>query len=72
MPQFNKIAREHGFKEANKSGTRVKDLTAKANTPLAGVTSTPTQGDTYKMRDTMQGTSGQSAPNKTRHTCRKH
>ena len=33
-PQFNKIAREHGFKVANKSGTRVKDLTAKAKTPL--------------------------------------
>ena len=33
-PQFNKIAREHKFKVANKSGTRVKDLTTKAKTPL--------------------------------------
>ena len=33
-PQFNKIAREHGFKVANKSGSRVKDLTTKAKTPL--------------------------------------
>ena len=33
-PQFNKIARQHGFKVANKSGTRVKDLTTKAKTPL--------------------------------------
>ena len=33
-PQFNKIAREHGFRVANKSGTRVKDLTTKAKTPL--------------------------------------
>ena len=55
-PQFNKIAREHGFKVANKSGTRVKDLTAKAKIPLgtriqmlcttylAGATNTPIQG----------------------------
>ena len=33
-PQFNKIAREHGFKVANKSGRRVRDLTSKAKTPL--------------------------------------
>ena len=33
-PQFNKIAREHGFKVANKSGTRIKDLITKAKTPL--------------------------------------
>ena len=33
-PQFNKIAREHGFRVANKSGTRVRDLTSKAKTPL--------------------------------------
>ena len=33
-PQFNKIAREYGFKVANKSGSRVKDLTTKAKTPL--------------------------------------
>ena len=33
-PQFNKIAREHRFKVANKSGSRVKDLTTKAKTPL--------------------------------------
>ena len=28
-PQFNKIARELGFKVANKSGRKVKDLTSK-------------------------------------------
>ena len=33
-PQFNKIAREHGFKVANKSGRRVRDLTSNAKTPL--------------------------------------
>ena len=33
-PQFNKIARQHGFQVANRSGTRVKDLTTKAKTPL--------------------------------------
>ena len=33
-PQFNKIARKHGFKVANKSGKRVRDLTTKAKTPL--------------------------------------
>ena len=33
-PQFNKIARKHGFKVANKSGKRVRDLTSKAKTPL--------------------------------------
>ena len=33
-PQFNKIAREHGFKVANKSGGRVRDLTSKAKTLL--------------------------------------
>ena len=35
-PQFNKIARQHGFTVANKTGKRVKDLTAKAKTPLGG------------------------------------
>ena len=30
----NKIARKHGFKVANKTGRSVKDLTAKAKTPL--------------------------------------
>ena len=33
-PQFNKIAREHNFKVANKTGKIVKDLTTKAKTPL--------------------------------------
>ena len=33
-PQFNKIARKHGFKVANKSGKRVRDLTTKAKTRL--------------------------------------
>ena len=33
-PQFNKIARKHGFIVANKTGKRVKDLTTKAKTPL--------------------------------------
>ena len=33
-PQFNKIAREHRFRVANKSGARVRDLTTKAKTPL--------------------------------------
>ena len=33
-PQFNKIARKHGFIVANKTGKRVKDLTSKAKTPL--------------------------------------
>ena len=32
-PEFNKIARQHN-KVANKTGKRVKDLTAKAKTPL--------------------------------------
>ena len=33
-PQFNKIARKHGFRVANKTDSRVKDLTSKAKTPL--------------------------------------
>ena len=33
-PQFNKIAKEHRFRVANKSGARVRDLTTKAKTPL--------------------------------------
>ena len=33
-PQFNKIAREHNFKVASNSGTRVRDLTTKAKTRL--------------------------------------
>ena len=33
-PRFNKIAREHKFKVTNTSGTRVKDLSTKAKTPL--------------------------------------
>ena len=33
-PQFNKIARKHDFKVANKTGKRVKYLTAKAKIPL--------------------------------------
>ena len=33
-PQFNRIAREHNFKVANKSGKRVRDLTTKAKTRL--------------------------------------
>ena len=33
-PQFNKIARKHGFRVANKTEQRVKDLTANAKTPL--------------------------------------
>ena len=41
-PQFNKIAREHGFRVANKSGTRVQDLTTK--------TSTKTQNPAKKLR----------------------
>ena len=35
-PQFKKIAREHGFKYVTKTGTRIKDLTSKAKTPLGG------------------------------------
>ena len=33
-PQFNKIARKHGFRVANKTEQRVKDLTTNAKTPL--------------------------------------
>ena len=33
-PQFNKIAKQHGFKVANKTENRVKDLISKAKTPL--------------------------------------
>ena len=33
-PQFNRIARRHGFKVANKTEKRVKDLTTNAKTPL--------------------------------------
>ena len=33
-PQFNKIARKHGFRVANKTDSKVKDLTSKAKTPL--------------------------------------
>ena len=33
-PQFNKIARKHGFRVANKTENRVKDLISKAKTPL--------------------------------------
>ena len=33
-PQFNKIARNHGFQVANKTDCRVKDLASKAKTPL--------------------------------------
>ena len=32
--QFNKIARKHGFRVANKTENRVRDLTANAKTPL--------------------------------------
>ena len=32
--QFNRIARKHGFKVANKTEQRVKDLIANAKTPL--------------------------------------
>ena len=35
-PQFNKIARKHGFKVANKTENRVKDLIQNAKTPLGG------------------------------------
>ena len=35
-PQFNKIARKHGFKVANKTVNRVKDLIQNAKTPLGG------------------------------------
>ena len=33
-PEFNKIARKHGFRVVNKTGNRVRDLTSKAKTPL--------------------------------------
>ena len=33
-PQFNKIAKKHGFRVANKTEHRVKDLTTNAKTPL--------------------------------------
>jgi rubrerythrin len=33
-PQFNKIARKHGFRVANKTENRVKDLISNAKTPL--------------------------------------
>jgi len=33
-PQFNRIARQHGFRVANKTENRVKDLINKAKTPL--------------------------------------
>ena len=33
-PQFNKIAKKHGFQVANKTECRVKDLVSKAKTPL--------------------------------------
>ena len=33
-PGFNKIARKHGFRIVNKTGSRVRDLTSKAKTPL--------------------------------------
>ena len=32
--QFNKIARKHGFKVANKTNNKVKDLISNAKTPL--------------------------------------
>ena len=35
-PQFNKIARQHGFRVANKTVNRVKDLIGNAKTPLGG------------------------------------
>jgi len=35
-PAFNKIARKHGFKVANKTQNRVKDLISNAKTPLEG------------------------------------
>ena len=35
-PQFNKIARKHGFKVANKTSNRIKDLISNAKTPLGG------------------------------------
>ena len=34
--QFNKIARKHGFKIANKTESKVKDLISNAKTPLKG------------------------------------
>ena len=33
-PQFNKIARQHGFRVANNTNNRVKDLVTNAKTPL--------------------------------------
>ena len=33
-PQYNRIARHHGFRVANKTENRVKDLITKAKTPL--------------------------------------
>ena len=33
-PEFNKIARKHGFQVVNKTGRRVRDLTSKAKTPI--------------------------------------
>ena len=33
-PQFNRIARQHRFKVAKKTDTRVRDLVSKAKTPL--------------------------------------
>ena len=35
-PAFNRIARKHGFKVANKTENRVKDLIRNAKTPLGG------------------------------------
>ena len=35
-PQFNKIARQHGFRVANKTANWVKDLIGNAKTPLGG------------------------------------
>ena len=34
MPQFTKVAKQHGFRVANNTDRRVRDLVSKAKTPL--------------------------------------
>ena len=64
--EFNKIARKHRFKVANKTQSRVKDLISNAKTPLGGkntdvVYRIPCKckdysytGETYRMWDTRE------------------
>ena len=75
-PEFNRIARKHGFKMANKTAKRIKDLISNAKTPLgekntnvvydASVKNMDIPGNGPKMGKQERRTPGQSKFNDTR------